>query len=227
MKILINSSPRSAHAWLQYVLWYANNFDRSIELGEMYAEKMIVRTNNPITLYGSFKEIKQVTVLRNPVDIVPSIMAKAYGGFGQTTIAGRTMPSETNELPNLDKMAEHQIEIYRRWAIGMSDNIDNLFAFTFEQATEDVEFVTKSLLGTGISNTKIEDILKKAADGISQHDKGHPGFNNPIPTKEKPPVYYEAREVVLNRPEIKDALALYENVKSIILNKQEDWNINA
>ncbi len=224
MKILINSSPRSAHAWLQYVLWYANNFDRSIELGELYSDKMITRTNNPIALYGKFKEIKQVTILRNPIDIIPSIMAKAYGGLGQTTIAGITMPSENNVIPDIKRMALHQIEIYERWATAIADNADDLYAFTFEQATEDVSFVTKSLLDVEVSNDMIPDILTKAKDGITKHDKGHLGFNNPIPVSEKPSVYYESREALLLEPRLESAIQMYGAVKDIVLKSQSDWN---
>ena len=49
-RILINSSPRSGHAWLQFILAHYKGNDSNIDLGDIGGDQFIVRANTPIML---------------------------------------------------------------------------------------------------------------------------------------------------------------------------------
>jgi hypothetical protein len=219
-RILINSSPRSGHAWLQFILAHYKGNDSNIDLGDIGGDQFIVRANTPIMLLASFKDITQTIILRNPTQLIPSIVTKTMGGLGQTVTSGVAMPHEYNNLPSLDALIDEQFNVFRRYAIGIEENIERLKPFTFEQVTEDISFVVKELLGYDIPNSDIPELIELSKKRIRQHNKGNLAYNNAVPVDKKPDIYYEIQQKVLSAPRLAKSLELYETTRSLVLESQ-------
>lgn len=225
VRVLINSAPRSGHAWLQYLLVKSTNFDESVSMGEIH-DKFIVRENVPVALLSNFTDIVQATILRDPLGIIPSVVTKTMGGFGNTRTLGVSMPHENNNLPSLEELVNGEFNVYKRWAGSITRNIENLEAFTFDQVCNNPEFVVDKIMSRfesdyfRVTNNNMSHLLKEARVGISQHDKGDPGFNNPLPVEKKPEVYYEALQIVKNHKRLSEANDLFELAKEAIHKKQ-------
>lgn len=222
VKILINSSPRSGHAFLQYCLLETLD-NKKISIGDI-SDEFIIRANAPIILFGSFKDIIQTTILRKPEDIIPSIVTKTMGGLGNTITSNINMPHELNHVPELSILIRDQFDIYHRWTNSIIKNISTLKPFTLEQVSNDTPWVVNSLLKNfdvkyrDISN---EDFISNALTKITIHDKGHPGFNNAVPIERKPDVYYEAVDIVKNNPLLQDAINKHKECEKLILDFQK------
>lgn len=225
VRVLINSAPRSGHAWLQYLLLKSVNFDNNISMGEIH-DQFIVRENVPVTLLSKFPDIIQTTILRSPIEIIPSVVTKTIGGFGNTRTLGVSMPHENNELPSLEQLIDGEFNVYKRWSGSIIKNIKELEAFTFDQVSEDPEFVVDKIMSKfdykyfKIKNINLEELVKEARMGISQHDKGDPGFNNPLPIEKKPDIYYEALNIVKNHKRMEEAISLFDSAKNEIYKNQ-------
>jgi hypothetical protein len=226
VRILINSAPRSGHAWLQYLLLKSVNFDESISMGEVH-DKFIVRENVPVALLSTFPDIVQATILRSPIEIIPSVVTKTIGGFGNTRTLGVSMPHENNNLPSLEELVNGEFNVYKRWSGSIIKNIDNIEAFTFDQVINDPEFVVDKIMSRfdfnyfKVRNDNMPNLLAEARRGISQHDKGDPGFNNPLPVETKPEVYYRALEIVQNHSRLIEANELFDAAKKTIYISQD------
>lgn len=227
IKILINSAPRSGHTWLQYLLLKSVNFDNSISMGEIH-DQFIIRENVPVTLLAKFPDVVQTTILRSPLDIIPSAVTKTMGGFGNTRTMSVSMPHEYNKLPSLEELVNGQFDVYKRWSGSISKNIKNLEAFTFDQVCKNPEFVVDRIMSNfeyqyfKIKNEDIPVLLQEAQKQINQHDKGNPGFNNPLPIEKKPDVYYEALDIVKNNKKLQESIELFELAKDEIYKNQGD-----
>jgi hypothetical protein len=226
IRVLINASPRSGHTWMQYLLLKSIDFNKSISMGEI-EDKFIIRTNAPVILLGQFPDIIQATVIRNPIDIIPSIITKTMGGIGNTVASNIPMPHEYNNLPSLSQFVDDQFDVYRRWSGSTIKNIDNLYAVTFEQMTNNPEFVVDYVMSNfesgynKLSNSRLQEFEKESRRIINQHDKGDPAFNNPLPVDKKPEVYYEIKELVESHPRLQEALNLFDLANKTIIDSQE------
>lgn len=228
VRIIINSCPRSAHAWLQTVLMDSTGRRPEINYDDI-GDSFITRANTPAMLLGKFDNAIQTTILRDPATIIPSIVTKTMGGLGTTVTAGIPMPHEYNGKLQLENLITHQFTVYKRWVDGLLENIDNLMPFTFEQVTKDIEFCIISILDNfdieyyAYSNDELPEMINKLAEKIRVHDKGDPGYNNALPVERKPDVYYEAVEIVNNHKLIKNAIARYEDAVEKIYNRQKHY----
>lgn len=230
IKIIINSSPRSGHAWLQFLLIHELDYARQIDIGEGRHDNFIIRSSVPIMTHAKFDDIQQVTILRDPRELIPSIVTKTMGGLGNTITSGIAMPHEYPELPEVSQLLNDQFNIYDIWTNGIYNNINNLSAFTFEQVSNDFEFVTSKILQfhnmkcLNIKNAEKEKLLELAKERIDVHNKGNYGFNNPIPVDRKPEIYYKIQEIANSFPRMDEAIKQYKTVKDII---EEKHNIHA
>ena len=192
--------------------------------------QFIVRENVPVTLLAKFPDVIQTTILRSPIEIIPSVVTKTIGGFGNTRTLGVSMPHENNVLPSLDQLINGEFNVYKRWAGSIVKNIENLEAFTFDQVCNNPEFVVDNIMSNfqyeyfKVKNTNLSILLKEARQGISQHDKGNPGFNNPLPIEKKPDIYYEALDIVKNHKRLQESTELFELAKYEIYKKQGHVN---
>jgi len=228
LRILINSSPRSGHTWLQYLLFNSLKNSNGVNLGAT-VDDFIVRTNVPVILNATFKDIVQVSILRSPQDIIPSIVTKTMGGLGNNITSGIPMPHEMGSLPSLEKLVDDQFGIYKLWSGTMLDNLDKVMAFTFDQATKDTEFVMSSIMKhfdidySIVLNENIPSSIEHARRKIMQHDKGEIGFNNPVPIDKKPDVYYKIKDIVDNHKLLNPTLNFYNDACDLIKQSQLKW----
>jgi hypothetical protein len=202
-QIIINSMPRSGSTWSQYLLAKSINrkdgnpidsdiqsFNTSPIPGD---NNFVMRSNNIIGLYGKYDTIKQVTILRSPKDVIPSVITKTYGGAGDTVSNGVVIPAEIPDF-NMDEHIYAQIQIYKGYAKAALDNFKNLNVFTFDQVTSDINFFTETMLGKDLSleNKYYDQFLQKAKKEIRVHPLSHPGYTNAVP-EEKPKIYNKAK----------------------------------
>ena len=223
-KILINSAPRSATAWLQYVLYTSKiTLLRDVEYGgNIFANSFILRTHTPVTLLAKFEDVTQTTILRDPLDLIPSIITKTTAGLGSNIVSGVPQPHEYNYL-SVDRLIIEHFYVYKNYAYGIEKNIKNLKPFTFEQVTSDIKYVVKSLLDIDINNDNIDKLRTDAGKRIQIHDKGDPGYNNAVPIESKPEIYYKTKDMLLNTNGFEKIQKIYEDSKSLILNEQDRW----
>ena len=200
-QIIINAMPRSAAAWLQFLLARAISPNKQINTSVIpdYND-FVIRMNNPAVLYAKFDDFTQVNIIRNPFDIIPSVITKTYGGIGDTVSNGIAMPSEMPKF-DMDSHIKAQISMYKGYSEAALINRDRLKLFTFDQVTKNIEYVTSALLGEEkkLYNEYIPNYITWSKPRIRTHDLSEPGYNNALPEK-KPDIYYE----------IKDRLAMHD-----------------
>lgn len=203
-QIIINSMPRSGSTWSQYLLAKSINrrggspLDSDINTINTspipsFDNNFVSRSNNIMGLYGIYDIIKQVTIVRNPKDVIASVITKTYGGAGDTVSNGVVIPAEIPDF-NMNEHIYAQIQIYKGYANATLDNFKNLNVFTFNQVTEDINFFTEFMLGKDLSllNEDSSKFLEKARKEIRVHPLSHPGYTNAVP-EEKPKIYNKAK----------------------------------
>lgn len=230
---MINSSPRSGSAWMQYAISYymGSMFNDQ----EKYSfENFLSRTHTPEMLLGVFPENTiQTIIIRNPLDIIPSIITKTYGGLGDTVSLGVNMPHEMKHIPEDSHFIDGQIKVAKKYFENTLKNFDNLYAFTFEDVIENFQFVLNTFLTKfNLPDIEVHEkniIMPLARRSIETFDYGHPGYSNALPVNEKPEVYYRIKEKVRNADGIDDLMEIYQSlINEINFKKQKvdkKWNI--
>jgi len=225
-RILINSAPRSATTWLQFILYHhkITSFNiNNIKYGpDIYSPAFIIRSHVPVTLLAKFDDITQTTILRDPLDLIPSIITKTAGGLRDSVVSGIPQPIE-RDYANLESLIIDKFIVYKNYAHGIEKNIKNLKPFTFDQVTLNIEYVVKHLLGLEADNKNIDNLKKSAKKTIRVYDKGDLGLNNALPVNKKPDVYYKVKDMLLNNKEFDEIQKIYEDSKSLILDEQSIW----
>jgi len=200
-RILINSAPRSATTWLQFILYHHKITSlniNNIKYGpDIYSPAFIIRSHVPVTLLAKFDDITQTTILRDPLDLIPSIVTKTAGGLRDSVISGIPQPIE------------------RDYA--------NLESLIMDKFTVNIEYVVKHLLGLEADNKNIDNLKKSAKKTIKVYDKGDLGLNNALPVDKKPDLYYKVKDMLLNNTEFDEIQKIYEDSKSLILDEQSIW----
>lgn len=232
-KIMINSSPRSGSAWLQSNLMNAM-FEIIKNKDQDFKENFLSRTHTPEMLLGMFPaNILQTTIIRNPLDIIPSIITKTYGGLGSTVSLGINMPHEMKQIPEDDHFIDGQVKVAKKYLENTLKNFDNLHAFTFEDVTQNMQFVVDTFVKElGLSHIELnsnEILMTRAKNNIETFNYGHPGYSNAVPVEEKPEVYYRIKEKVEKSKSVASLTDLYQSVLYEIKFKKDKqdkkWNI--
>lgn len=225
-RILINSAPRSATTWLQFILYHHKITSlniNNIKYGpDIYSPAFIIRSHVPVTLLAKFDDITQTTILRDPLDLIPSIVTKTAGGLRDSVISGIPQPIE-RDYANLESLIMDKFTVYKNYAHGIEKNIKNLKPFTFDQVTLNIEYVVKHLLGLEADNKNIDNLKKSAKKTIKVYDKGDLGLNNALPVDKKPDLYYKVKDMLLNNKGFDEIQKIYEDSKSLILDEQSIW----
>jgi predicted house-cleaning noncanonical NTP pyrophosphatase (MazG superfamily) len=214
-QIIINTMPRSGSAWLQFLLARAIAPDRRINTSAVPDNNdFVIRMSAPAVLYAKFDDFVQVNIVRDPFEIIPSVITKTYGGIGDTVSNGIAMPSEMPKF-DMDGHIKAQISNYNSYAESAIINQKNLKIFTFDQATKDIEHVTKKLLGEDkkLYNDYIPNYITWAKSRIRTHELSEPGYNNALPEK-KPDIYYEIKDR-LRSHDLERCNTLYDILKEI------------
>ena len=225
-RILINSAPRSATTWLQFILYHHKITSlniNNIKYGpDIYSPAFIIRSHVPVTLLAKFDDITQTTILRDPLDLIPSIVTKTAGGLRDSVISGIPQPIE-RDYASLESLIIDKFTVYKNYAHGIEKNIKNLKPFTFDQVTLNIEYVVKHLLGLEADNKNIDNLKKSAKKTIKVYDKGDLGLNNALPVDKKPDLYYKVKNMLLNTGGFDKIQKIYEDSKSLILDEQSNW----
>lgn len=225
-RILINSAPRSATTWLQFILYHHKITSlniNNIKYGpDIYSPAFIIRSHVPVTLLAKFDDITQTTILRDPLDLIPSIVTKTAGGLRDSVISGIPQPIE-RDYASLESLIIDKFTVYKNYAHGIEKNIKNLKPFTFDQVTLNIEYVVKHLLGLEADNKNIDNLKKSAKKTIKVYDKGDLGLNNALPVDKKPDLYYKVKNMLLNTGGFDKIQKIYEDSKSLIIDEQSNW----
>jgi|694.fasta_scaffold152150_3 hypothetical protein len=211
IKIIVTAAPRSGHAWLTYLL-------NRILLSSKYASKKsnVERNNTPLMLYGKFDNAIQTTILRKPEEIIPSNLSKLFAGFGNNYSGNIIHAHEVdNEFLNLTDMTHQQIYQYQVWLNAINRNLDRIVPFTFEQITQNPDYICKyfieyyNLNDIILENLNFNDLLLDAKSNIKQHIKIQQNYSNAFPVNAKPEFYYESKTFLLNHEKYQEILDLY------------------
>lgn len=221
-KIILNSAPRTGLAWFNFFLAEASGNTKDLYNPSLLKDEFIIRSHSPVMLLANFKDIKQCFVLRNPIDLISSIITKTMGGYGTNVNGGLNMPHENNSS-NLSLLIDAQFEQYAAYSKCLLQNIENILPFTFEQITTNISLVSQKVVDVAINNSQIETLKKKAMTKIIMHDKGHPGYNNFLPVDKKPDIYYKINSLVSNRSDLGEMIDIYNKTHKVINEFQADW----
>lgn len=214
-QILINSMPRSATTWLMLVL--SDKISPGVRMNNSAtpSEEFVIKTHTPSALWGKYDTFTQVNIVRDPIDIISSVITKNFGGIGSTVANGVAISSE-NPVMDIDSHIVSELQTYTGYAEGALQNLDRLQLFTFEQVTQDIEHVSRILLGDHmvIPNTQLPSLLTSAARRIRVHKLAEPGYNNGTPC-DKPAIYHEVKDK-LRRHNTLGVYKLYDELKKVI-----------
>jgi hypothetical protein len=213
-QILINSMPRSGTTWLMFVLSNKISPEARMNNSATPSEEFVIKIHTPSSLWAKYDTFTQVNIVRDPIDIITSVITKNFGGIGSTVTNGVAIPSENPDM-NIDSHIESEMRTYTGYAEGALQNLDRLKIFTFDQVTKDIEYVSRTLLGDdmAIGNNEIPGLTALAARRIKVHKLAHPGFNNGMPC-EKPAIYNDIKNRLLEHDtsRVRD---LYAQLKEI------------
>lgn len=211
IKIIITAAPRSGHAWFTYLL--KNVLLSNTNISD---NSSIERNNTPLMLYGKFDNTIQATILRKPEEIIPSNLTKLFAGFGNNYSGNITLKHEfDNEFLNLINMTYEQIYQYKNWTNSINQNLDKIIPFTFEQITNNPDYVCKyfidyyKLSDIDIKNLNFNEILNQARHNVKQHIKIEKNYSNAFPVDIKPEFYYEAKNFLLQHEKYQEIQDIY------------------
>ena len=210
--------PRSATTWLMFVLSDKLSPNQRMNNSAYPSEEFVIKTHTPISLYAKYDTFTQVNIVRNPIDIIASVITKNFGGIGDTVSNGVAIASENPDM-NIDSHILSELQTYTGYAEGALHNLDRLKVFTFDQVTKDIEYVSRILLGDhmAISNDDIPKLSISAARRIRVHKLAHPGLNNGMPC-DKPAIYHAIKDRLLEH-DLSKVNSLYGQLKDIAENK--------
>ena len=213
-QILINSMPRSGTTWLMFVLSNKISPEARMNNSATPSKEFVIKIHTPSALWAKYDTFTQVNIVRDPIDIITSVITKNFGGIGSTVSNGVAIPSENPDM-NIDSHIVSEMRTYTGYAEGALQNLDRLKIFTFDQVTKDIEHVSRTLLGDDmvIGNNELPGLTALAARRIKVHKLAHPGFNNGMPC-EKPAIYNDIKNRLLEHDtsRVRD---LYAQLKDI------------
>lgn len=219
-KIIINAFPRSGSAWLQFLIHShkIDTFKSAQWSGNIKANSFVIRMHSPVTLLGQFDGISQISILRDPVDAIASVITKALAGFGTKVVGGIPLPAEHETLHPTQLILEH-LDVYENYMYAIEKNIDSLKVFTFEQITTDIEFVIKEILNENADNKQIPFLMKSAKQMVRTFTN-EAAANNALPVDKKPESYYDIKEQIFKSSRFDTVNKMYLDCKNTILEHQ-------
>jgi hypothetical protein len=225
-KIVINSNPRTGISRLLEFVRIAYNRTNKKDYGEYSNRKdFVIWTHVPVMLLSNFDDILQITIVRNPDDVIASICNKLDSGVG--------LDVHDNQIayhnPNLNLFKDRSEYIshtvnsasleYLSYLENIKNNFDNLLVFSFEQITQDIDLVINKI--AQYFNEEYKSFTKEETLKITDivHEKWkreeHKLFllsnRGPIQTKSKS--YYEFKKCFIDT-EIRNQL--YKSYNEIL-----------
>jgi hypothetical protein len=210
-RIIINSNPRTGIARLLEFVRIAYNRTNKKEYGEYSNRKdFVVWTHVPFMLLSEFKDVLQITIVRNPDEVIPSICNKLDSGVGLDVHDNQI----TYHNPNLDLFESHSEYVshsvnsasleYLSYLDNTKNNFNNILVFSFEQVINNIELVIDTIAKHFDEKYKSftkEEILQ-IDSLIHEKWKTEEGENllksNRGPTISKSESYYNFKETFIN-----------------------------
>jgi hypothetical protein len=210
-RLIINSNPRTGIARLLEFIRIAYDRTNKKEYGEYSNRKdFVIWTHVPFMLLSEFKDILQITIVRNPDEVIPSICDKLDSGVGLDVHDNQITYHNPNSdlFQNRSEYVSHSVNSasleYLSYLDNIKNNFNNILVFSFEQVVNDIELVIDTIAKYFDQEYKSftkEEVLR-INDLIHEKWKTEEGKNflrsNRGPSTSKPESYYNFKETFIN-----------------------------
>jgi len=237
MKILLNSSPRTGMArLLQYlrIVYKRTDLVNNGEYGEYSNRKdFILWAHSPITILAIFKDVLQITIIRNPDEVIPSICDKIYSGVGLDVYDNTQSKSKINfdlyeDITEYMNQSVYSTSLeYMSYLDNTINNFENLLVFSFYDIVNNVDFIIDTICSKidekylPINKNIIEEIDKVTHERWQLEEKDGYERANRGPVKTKSEEYYKFKDIFLNNDLRPQLLEKY----NFLINKINEKNI--
>jgi hypothetical protein len=243
-KIVVNTMPRSGSTFFLDALrdmYYHNDHDYldPRESGHWtQKDSWIIGAHDPLLFYANFNGIYQTISLRNPVDNIASSIHKTSFGFGKSTVIGRPDIVEDHikrivedKKAWLDEAMYQESMMWEGYAINSARNIEKIIPFTFEQVTQNLPAVLKTIHHIVDKKESVRFRTQQEIDQMISHMKKvsmqdiqySSGAANALPVA-KPESYYEIVDAVSKFRLINRLMDVYQETLEVFKNKQKDYS---
>jgi hypothetical protein len=210
-RIIVNSNPRTGMSRLLEFVRIAYNRTDQKKLGEYSNRKdFVIWTHVPFMLLSEFRDVLQITIVRDPDDVIPSICDKLDSGVGLDVHDNQI----TYHNPNSDLFQTRSEYVsnsvnsasleYLSYLDNIKNNFNNILVFSFEQVIDNIELVIDTIAKS--FNEEYKGFTKEEVLGIDDliHEKwkteeGERSLrSNRGPSISKPESYYNFKETFIN-----------------------------
>jgi hypothetical protein len=223
LKLVINSHPRTGISRLLEYLRISYSRTEKTEYGE-YSNRnnFIIWTHIPVMLLSNFNDIKQITIIRNPDDVIPSICDKLDAGIGLDVHDGQTTyhNSNLNLFKDKSEYLQHTVNTacleYLSYLDNTINNFNNLLVFSFEDIVYNIDLIVNKISSFfDESNILLNKDFIIETDPIIHNkwkqEEGNLFFrSNRGPRETKPKSYYEFKKIFLSHPLRNELLDKYK-----------------
>ena len=210
-RIIINSNPRTGMSRLLEFLRIAYNRTDQKKFGEYSNRKdFIIWTHVPFMLLSEFKDVLQITIVRDPDEVIPSICDKLDSGVGLDVHDNQI----TYHNPNSDLFQTRSEYVsnsvnsasleYLSYLDNIKNNFNNILVFSFEQIIDNIELVIDAIAKSFNEEYKgfTKEQVLEIDDLIHEKWKTEEGENllrsNRGPSTKKPESYHNFKETFIN-----------------------------
>ena len=234
-KILLNSYPRTGMSFLGNLLRVAFKRNLSDEYGEYSnREDFFLWSHTPVMLLGKFDGIAQITIVRDPIEVIPSLAAKLDSGIGLSVHDSQI----TYHNPHKESFESYE-EYVQHTITSMSDeflsylentlnNFDDLIVVSFDDVVNDtkktIDFIMDSVKQdfTELSESEILIINDIYYNQCQEEDESIPVAARRMPVTEKPQEYYDFKDALLKSDKIDKLVDAYGKIQERIILKQSN-----
>jgi hypothetical protein len=225
LKLVINSHPRTGISRLLEYLRISYNRTEKVEYGEYSnRDNFILWTHIPVMLLSNFNDIKQITIIRNPDDVIPSICDKLDSGIGLDVHDGqRTYHNSNLDLfEDKNKYLQHTVNAscleYLSYLDNTINNFNNLLVFSFEDIIYNIDLIVNKVSSFfNEPNILLSKTFIIETDPIIHNkwrqEEGDLFFrSNRGPREIKPESYYEFKTIFLSHPLRNELVSKYQTL---------------
>lgn len=231
IKIVINSHPRTGISRLLEYIRISYDRTNKKEYGEYSNKKdFLLWTHIPVMLLSKFDDIKQITIIRHPDDVIPSVCDKLDSGVGLDVHDGQITYHNTND--NLFNTKEDYIAHtvnnasmeYLSYLENTIFNFNNLTVFTFEDVINNIDIVIDKISSyfnddhIKFNKDMVYILDKQIHDKWKEEEKQFLIRANRGPKLDKPESYYKFKKEFLSNPLRDEILEKYKTLISMIKN---------
>jgi hypothetical protein len=210
-RIIINSNPRTGMSRLLEFARIAYNRTNNKKFGEYSNRKdFIIWTHVPFMLLSEFKDVLQITIVRNPDDVIPSICDKLDSGVGLDVHDNQITYHNPNSnlFQSRSEYLSHSVNSasleYLSYLDNIKNNFNNILVFSFEQVINNIELVIDTIAKSFDEEYKsfTKEQVLEIDDLIHKKWKTEENENllksNRGPSTNKSESYYNFKETFIN-----------------------------